>query len=114
MFTWNVFAWRGRLDRRAFVIHAAVAIGYIAALIFGFRYFLYALVTGMKCGDACGVVGIVASSALRPILFYVFLAFVFSICIRRVRDAGLPAWLGAFVPLMALADRTFAEVAGTS
>ena len=97
----------GRLKRRAYLAHAAIRVALFAATVVGFPYILFAVgkLTGCaSVGGACGAVALVASTALKPIFFVAFVFSLIGICMRRTRDAGLPAALGLIVPGLVLAD----------
>jgi uncharacterized membrane protein YhaH (DUF805 family) len=108
-----MFRWTGVLDRAAFAWRAAFVSAFLIGTILLFPFLLQAVVSASHCAmDTCGALGLVISAFLRPIFFVAAVAMVLSICIRRARDAGLPAWLGAFPPLMLVADQGFLQYAG--
>jgi uncharacterized membrane protein YhaH (DUF805 family) len=108
-----MFTWTGVLDRAGYAWRSAIAIAFLIGTILLFPFLMKAVVTASHCGaDTCGVFALVAPVALRPILFVAALAIVLSACVRRARDAGLRAWLGAFPPLMLAGDQGFLQYAG--
>jgi hypothetical protein len=82
-------------------IEAPTRIAFLTGTVFVFPILLEAIATATLCGtDTCGAVTLVASAALRPLIFLAGLAVALSACIRRARDAGLRTRLGAFPPLL--------------
>jgi hypothetical protein len=111
-----MFRWTGTLDRAPFVRNMGLALVYLVATTVGFRFVLQALTAIMGCargGDSCNGFGLVISFALRPALFVIFLFLVGNACIRRARDADLPPWVGAYVPLMMAANMGIATALGS-
>lgn len=83
-----------------------------AAFQLAFPYITYALVMGLGCNatpGACGVVAAMIPMALKPIALLALCACLASLCVRRSRGLGLPAWAGLVVPLLISFDwQTFA------
>ncbi len=84
-----------------------------AASIVVFPLFVLALRSATQCGnDTCGVVGLIAAMAFKPLAFVIFVFSFVGITTRRVRDAGVPGWVGLFIPLLLAADYTFLVFTG--
>lgn len=110
-----MFTWTGALDRAAYAWRSALTITFMAATGLLFPYLSKAMVTASRCApETCGAIGLMVSTTLRPMLFIVAIAMALSGCIRRARHAGLPAWLGAFPPLMFVGDQALLQYAGAS
>lgn len=109
-----MFNLSGRLSPIDYAYWAVLATALFAVSMFGFPYFLSSLLRAMACGQACGVVGIGISASAKPLLFYGYVALLAAITVQRVRDLGLPAALGLFVPMMAIGDSAFGVYAGAS
>lgn len=108
-----MFTWVGVLNRSAYVWRAAITIALLVGSILLFPFLAWAIVSASYCDrDTCGAVALAVAFILRPILFIVAMAMALSACVRRARDAGLQPWLGAFPPLMFLADQAFLQYAG--
>jgi uncharacterized membrane protein YhaH (DUF805 family) len=106
----------GRIGRARFAWGAGLRIALYIASVAGFPFFLAALasITGCRSvGGACGAVGLIGSMAFKPIVFVLFDFSFVGICLRRVRDAGMPAWIGLAVPLFFAADYVYLVYAGT-
>src|SRR5262245_61897272 len=102
-----MFKFSGYLDRKRFLLASLIRIGLYIASVFAFPFFLRMLLTTMRCGDACGVVGILAATAVKPLVFVLFVFSFVGISLRRARDTGIPAWIGLFIPMLFAADFTF-------
>jgi len=109
-----MFTWKGALNRAAYARRCATVVGLLVGTVLLFPFLLQWLVTASRCGmDTCGALALVASTAIRPILFAATFAMGLSACIRRSRDAGLRPWMGAFPLLMLVADQGFLQYAGS-
>lgn len=110
-----MFKFDGRLTRRPFLIAALIRLGLFAASIFGFPFLLLAILKWSNCeaiGGACGAVGLVFSTAFKPLVFFLFIFSFLGISLRRARDAGLPALIGLCIPGLFAADHTYLIYAG--
>jgi uncharacterized membrane protein YhaH (DUF805 family) len=110
-----MFKFFGRLGRKQFLWAAALRIGLFVASVIGFPFFLMALATMSNCrsvGGACGAVALVGAVAFKPTAFVLFVFSMAGICVRRARDAGVPGWVGLFIPLMFAVDANFLIFAG--
>jgi uncharacterized membrane protein YhaH (DUF805 family) len=110
-----VFSFPGRIGKSAFLIRAAVRVVLFAATVFGFPFILFGIAKMSHCagiGGACGAVALVASTALKPVLFFGFVYSLIGISVRRARDAGLPGIFGLVVPVLMLADYRFGIFGG--
>lgn len=105
-----MFRFRGFLGRKRFARAAAIRVGLFAACLFGFPFILWAVGQLTNCrsvGGACGAVALMTSAAVKPLVSIVFVFSFVGIALRRARDAGLPAWIGLFIPLLLVADAGF-------
>jgi uncharacterized membrane protein YhaH (DUF805 family) len=103
-----MFRFYGRIGRKHFALAAVLRIALYAASVVAFPFLLAALARWTRCGnDTCGALGLVSSMAFKPIVFVLFVFSFVGICVRRSRDAGMPAWIGLVVPLFLAADYTF-------
>lgn len=111
-----MFTFHGTLSRKQFLRAAALRIGLFAASIVGFPLLVWALATHTNCAGAgaCGVVGIIAAMAFKPTAFVLFAFSFVGISMRRARDAGVPGWVGLFVPILIGFDHAFWTFMGAS
>lgn len=102
-----MFRFRGYLGRKHFAWGAAIRLLLMTVGTVGFPYIIWIVgqVTGCaRVGGACGAVALMTSFFVKPVIAVLFVFSFFGICLRRARDAGLPAWIGAVVPLLLLRD----------
>lgn len=107
--------WAGTLDRVAYARRLGGGLAVMLLVTAGFPFIAAAVfqLAGCAAGNqGCNVLPLVTAAVLKPLLFYGFVLFSLSVSVRRARHAGLPGWLGAFVPLMFVADKAFILVAG--
>lgn len=110
-----MFTWTGVLDRGGYLRQSAIFVVVLIGTVLFFPFILKAIVSSFRCSmDTCGALSLVVSMALRPALFLATMALGLSACIRRARDAGLPAWAGAFPIVMLAASQDFLQYAGAS
>jgi uncharacterized membrane protein YhaH (DUF805 family) len=96
-----MFKFFGTLDRRKFLWASLLRIALFIASVFGFPFLVRAIATTTRCGiDTCGAVALVTAMAFKPLAFVVFVFSFVGICLRRARDAGVPGWIGLFIPLL--------------
>ena len=110
-----MFEFYGRLTRAQFVSASAIRIGLFAASVVGFPFLLVALSQASGCqsiGGACEVVVILGATAFKPLAFLLFVFSFAGISVRRVRDIGLPGWIGLFVLFFFAADWQFLVTTG--
>jgi uncharacterized membrane protein YhaH (DUF805 family) len=91
----------GRMGRGSFLRAAAMRIGLFAASVIGFPFFLMAVAQASGCagiGGACGALGLLVATVIKPLAFIALLFSFVGISMRRSADAGLPAWVGLIVP----------------
>jgi uncharacterized membrane protein YhaH (DUF805 family) len=104
-----MFKFAGRMERKRFLWASSLRIGLFLASVVGFPFFLMVLASATYCrgvGGACGAVGLLGAMVFKPLAF-VLLVFSFAgISMRRTRDAGVPGWIGLFVPILFAADYT--------
>jgi uncharacterized membrane protein YhaH (DUF805 family) len=111
-----MFKFFGTVGRKAFLWGSALRIGLFIASVVGFPFFLMALGAATNCrsiGGACGAVGVVGAMSFKPLAFVVFVFSFVGIAMRRARDAGVPGWIGLFIPLLLAADQNFLVYSGT-
>ncbi|MEQ1715157.1 MAG: hypothetical protein ABL907_04105 [Hyphomicrobium sp.] len=98
----------GYLDRRGYAIGSMVRLALFAVSVLGFPLVMLALKAISKCGhDTCAAVGLVGAMAFKPLAFALLTFSFVGISMRRVRDAGVPGWIGLFIPLLFMADSSF-------
>jgi uncharacterized membrane protein YhaH (DUF805 family) len=100
----------GYLDRKGFLWAAALRLTLFVASVVGFPFALSMVAIASNCrsvGGACGAVGLVTAVALKPLAFVLLVSSFVGISLRRVRDAGMPAWIGLIIPLLLAADYQF-------
>ena len=105
-----MFTFAGYLSRKPFIRASVLRIGLFFASVVGFPFLLMAVAAVTNCrsvGSACGAVGLLAATAFKPLAFVLFVFSFVGIAIRRACDAGMPGWVGLFVPLLFAADYTF-------
>lgn len=110
-----MFEFYGRLTRARFASASAIRIGLFAASVVGFPFLLVALSQASGCqsiGGACEVVELLGATAFKPLAFELFVFSFAGISVRRVRDIGLPGWIGLFVPFFFAADWQFLVTTG--
>jgi uncharacterized membrane protein YhaH (DUF805 family) len=102
----DMFAWEGRLGRRAYARRLVVVVALFAGLVV-----LPSLYMATQGDQRCSVPGCGAELAealvwlaLYPLLFAPIGMAAISLGVRRARDAGLPAALGAFPVLVCFGD----------
>jgi hypothetical protein len=105
-----MFHFFGRLSPSAFAIRAWAAVALCAAVAFALPSFVFALLSGSACDDACGIVSSIIFIAVKSVFFFGFVAFLIGIGAPRARDLGLPAVVSLFLPLLVLADTTFGMI----
>ena len=106
-----MFKFAGTMGRKWFLWASGLRIGLFLASVVGFPFFLMALfaITGCgRVGGACSAVGVIGAAAFKPLAFAIFVFSFVGISMRRARDAGVPGWIGLFVPLLFAADQAFA------
>ena len=111
-----MFKFAGTLGRKWFCLASGLRIGLFLASVVAFPLFLMGLAAATGCRrveGACGVVGVIGAAAFKPLAFAIFVFSFVGIAMRRARDAGVPGWIGLFVPLLFAADQAFFVVAGT-
>jgi hypothetical protein len=92
---------------RAILTRVGLFVGATIALPF----VLYGIAEISDCASiagACGAVGLGVSMFGKPPIYLLFIASFIGITVRRLRDLGLPVSLAAIVPVMMLADFSFA------
>ena len=108
-----MFTFHGYMGRQQFLLASALRIGLFLATIVGFPFLMRALATASRCSaDTCGAVALVAAIAVKPLAFTVFVFSFVGISVRRARDAGVPGWIGLFIPLLFAFDHNFFVFAG--
>jgi uncharacterized membrane protein YhaH (DUF805 family) len=110
-----MFKFHGTLDRRQFLWAAALRIGLFVASIVGFPFLVRAVASATRCGvDTCGAVGLITAMAFKPLAFMIFVFSFVGVSVRRAGDAGVPGWIGLFVPVLFAFDYGFFLFAGAS
>lgn len=97
-----MFGMRGTLARGRFAWAAALRVVLFVASVLLFPIFMTWFV-GTNCQSvpgACGATGLIGSMIFKPLVAIVFIGSLIGICVRRVRDLGLPAWFGIAVPAL--------------
>jgi uncharacterized membrane protein YhaH (DUF805 family) len=108
-----MFTFHGTMGRQQFLGASALRIGLFLATVVGFPFLVRALVMASRCSaDTCGALGLVAAVALKPLAFTLFVFSFVGISVRRARDAGVPGWIGLFIPLLFAFDHNFFVFAG--
>ncbi len=110
-----MFRFGGRLGRKRFAWGAAIRLLLMAAGIIGFPYLVWIVGQYTACsriGGACGAVALTTSMFGKPPIVMLFIFSFCGICLRRARDAGLPAAIGLVVPFLLLRDTSFLVLAG--
>jgi uncharacterized membrane protein YhaH (DUF805 family) len=108
-----MFTFHGYMGRQQFLLASALRIGLFLATIVGFPFLVRALATASRCSaDTCGALGLVTAVAVKPLAFIVFVFSFVGISVRRARDAGVPGWIGLFIPLLFALDHNFFVFAG--
>lgn len=111
-----MFKFTDFLGRKRFLWASLLRVGLFVGSVFGFPFFLLALATITNCrsvGGACGAIGVIGAMAFKPLAFVLFVFSFVGISMRRARDAGVPSWIGLFIPLLFAADYTFLVFTGT-
>lgn len=104
----------GTIAPKEFYLAALLRVGLFIASIFLFPLLLMGLPKVVQCGGGvCGALGVVISMAVKPLVFVAFVFSMIGICLRRMRDAGLPAAFGLLVPILLSADSNFGIYAAT-
>ena len=98
--------------RREYAIAVAWRFGTFAVLSLGFPFLLVLFMSASNCGGGCGALALVAGIALKPIIVLVFVGSMCRITIARMRDVGLPGFIGLLVPLLLVVDWLFLSVIG--
>lgn len=110
-----MFEFYGRFTRAQFASASAIRIGLFAASVVGFPFLLVPLSQATGCqsiGGACGVVELLIATAVKPLAFVLFVFSFAGISVRRVRDMGVPGWVGLCVPVLFAADWRFLVTVG--
>lgn len=103
------------MTRKEYAVAAGWRLGLFIAATVGFPFALFAVLKGSNCasiGGACGALALVIGLYVKPVIFIVFLGSMVAISVRRVRDLGLPAYLGLLVPALLVVDWQFATIVG--
>src|SRR5215204_6604677 len=98
-----VFTFSNYLDPKRFAIAAGIRIGLFIVSIVIFPPLLWGIANASGCrgvGGACGALGLVVAMAYKPLVAVAFIFSFAGISVRRARDAGVPGWVGLFVPLL--------------
>src|SRR5215475_3273437 len=100
----------GHLDRRQFLSAAGLRIGLFLVSVVGFPSLWIAAAQLLGCGGtpesastwvlSCAWVSFAAAIWFKPLALSVFVFSLIGIAMRRARDAGAPAWVGLFIPLL--------------
>jgi uncharacterized membrane protein YhaH (DUF805 family) len=96
-----MFKMHGYMGRGNFLRAAALRFGLFAASVIGFPFLLMAIAKSSGCagiGGACGALGLVVATAVKPLAFILLLFSLVGISSRRASDAGLPSWVGLAIP----------------
>src|SRR5215203_5414852 len=110
-----VFTFSNYLDPKRFAIAAGIRIGLFIVSIVIFPLLLWGIANASGCrgvGGACGALGLVVAMAYKPLVAVAFIFSFAGISVRRARDAGVPGWVGLFVPLLFAADHAVLTVFG--
>ena len=103
-----MFGFDGYLNRKQYAWAALHRLGLFAASVLGFPILIQALKSAVQCGhDTCAAVGLVGAMAFKPLAFTLFAISFAGVSMRRTRDAGVPGWIGLFIPLLLLGDYAF-------
>src|SRR5215207_1033202 len=110
-----VFTFSNYLDPKRFAIAAGIRIGLFIVSIVIFPLLLWGIANASGCrgvGGACGALGLVVAMAYKPLVAVAFIFSFAGISVRRARDAGVPGWVGLFVPLLFAANHAVLTVFG--
>jgi uncharacterized membrane protein YhaH (DUF805 family) len=105
-----MFQFSGRLGPRPFANAAAWRVALYLIFLAGVPLGMLGMshfsvcVAPESCGGVAFGLSFIWLFVLKPLFLVVFAFSLVGISMRRFRDAGLPAWSGLFIPLMAVAD----------
>lgn len=103
------------MARTDFAIAVAWRLGLFIAATVAFPFALAVILKASNCrgvGGACGALALVIGVYVKPIIVIAFVASLFGVAIRRMRDLGVPGLVGLFVPLLLLFDWQFLTIVG--
>lgn len=104
-----------RWSRRRFIKSIVAAIVCYVSLTLAFPFALTAFAAATNCAKttgACGVVGLVFSSGVKPLVYGLFLFSLAGPLIGRLRDIGCSPWLSLFVLFLVVTDNAFLVYGG--
>jgi uncharacterized membrane protein YhaH (DUF805 family) len=102
-----MFKFNGHIGRKQFFRASALRIGLFMAFVLSFPYFITALDAVNGCKGICGNIGAFDTAKLMPLARVLFVFSLVGVSMRRARDAGVPGWIGLFVPLLLAVDYDF-------
>ena len=100
------------LGRGSFAIWIIGTVLGFVALTVGFPFFVAAVV-GSCSADTCGAIMLVASSIVKPLLFWLFIVALLVALAARLRDVGVSPWLSAGFIFLMFVDHGFLLYAGS-
>ena len=101
------------MSRGSYALRSAVRVLILVALTIAFPFVLRLMLKKSGCGnDTCGALSLVLSLFAKPAIYIVFVLSFIGITMRRLRDAGIPVWIVVALPLLFLADLSFAMAFG--
>ena len=96
-----MFRFSGTIDRRGFVVGVGIRIALLAGVALAAIVVVWGFLAATRCTvSACGFIPLFAAMIVAPLLGVLFLISLVGLIARRLRDMGVPAPLGLFVPLL--------------